>query len=373
MKRLGFKRLKGRKLFYFSFGDLLRTTVIFSTALLMCFLLQRLGESDSYSPLIFQLAVFLTARYTQGYFYGITATVAAVVCVNYLFTEPYWTFNFSRTGYPINFGAMIVVSLLTSTMTTRIKRHEQLSTQIKLENMRANLLRAISHDIRTPLTSIIGAAEYMISDREQPLSAHQRALAGEIRSDGQWLLRIAENLLSITRAGSGATIHKELEVAEEIIGESAAKFIKRYPESHVNVSAPEEVLMVPMDALLIEQVIINLLENAALHGKGLTEITLRLRRNGENAIFEVEDDGAGIAPESLPYLFQGGPNTAQGADRTEKRSMGIGLSVCRTIVRAHGGELTGENRAEGGARFTFNLPLEGAMKDEQHEGKNSDR
>lgn len=363
MKRAG---VKGQKLFCFSLGDMLRSVLIFACALLMCFLLQQLGESDSYSMLIFLLAVFLTARYTQGYLYGVIATVAGVVCVNYIFTEPYWMLNFSRTGYPITFGAMIVVALLTSTMTTRIKRQEQLDAQIKVENMRANLLRAISHDIRTPLTSIIGAADYILSDRENLLSEHQRTLASEIRSDGQWLLRIAENLLSITRAGSGAAIHKELEVAEEIIGESAAKFLKRYPESNVNVSAPDEVLMVPMDALLIEQVLINLLENAALHGKGLKEITLRLRRQDDEAFFEVIDDGAGISPEVMPYLFQGGSTTAQGADRGEKRSMGIGLSVCRTIVRAHGGELTGENREEGGARFVFYLPLEGAMEDEQH-------
>lgn len=214
--------MKLQKVFCFSLRDTLFTTVVFSCAMILCFLLQHLGESDSYSPLIFLLAVFLTARYTQGYFYGVLATVAGVICVNYIFTEPYWTLNFSRTGYPINFAAMILVALLTSTMTTRIKRQEQLSTQAKLENMRANLLRAISHDIRTPLTSIIGAADYILSDREHPLSSHQRMLATEIRSDGQWLLRIAENLLSITRAHGGELIGENRE-------EGGARFVFTLP------------------------------------------------------------------------------------------------------------------------------------------------
>lgn len=363
--------LKAKRTLCLSLTDTLKCALILTGALALCLFLMRLGESDSYSPLIFELAVFLIARYTQGYFYGAAAAAAGVVCVNYVFTKPYWTLNFSRTGYPITFTAMIVVALLTSTMTTRIKRQEQLGAQMKVENMRANLLRAISHDLRTPLTSIIGAAEYILSDREHPLTAHQRALTKQIQEDGQWLLQIAENLLSITRAGDGATLRKELEVAEEILGESVAKFLKRYPGTNVSVSAPDEVLMVPMDALLIEQVLFNLLENAVLHGKGMTRLELRAERRGDSAAFIVEDDGAGIA--QTQYLFQGGAATAQGGDRSEKRNMGIGLSVCRTIVRAHGGELTGENRSEGGARFVFTLPLEGAMEDGEHEGKDSDR
>lgn len=357
------KRLYGRlkKALCFSIRDTLTSLAIFMCTLALCFFLKRLGESDSYSLLLFELAVFLVARYTQGYFYGMAAALAGVVCANYIFTVPYWTLNFSRTGYPITFLAMAVVALLTSTMTTRIKRQEQLSVQVKVENMRANLLRAISHDIRTPLTSIIGAADFILSDRDPPVSEHQRALARQIQEDGQWLLQVAENLLSITRAGDGAALRKELEVAEEILGESAAKFLKRYPEANVDVSAPDEVLMVPMDALLIEQVIFNLLENAVLHGVHTTRIALGVHKRGEKAVFYVEDDGAGIREETLPLLFQGGTTASKGADRGEKRNMGIGLSVCRTIVRAHGGELTGENRPEGGACFVFTLPLEGAL------------
>ena len=359
--------MKIKKALCLSIADTTRCVLILIGALMVCLILMHLGESDIYSPLIFELAVFLTARYTQGYFYGIVATGVGVIGVNYAFTRPYWTLNFSHTGYPITFLAMIVVALLTSTMTTRIKRQEKLSAQIQVENMRANLLRAISHDLRTPLTSIIGAAEYILSDREHPVTAHQRTLARQIQEDGQWLLQIAENLLSITRASDGATLHKELEVAEEILGESVAKFLKRYPGTNVSVSAPEEVLMVPMDALLIEQVLFNLLENAVLHAKDMRQLELRVERRGDNAAFVVEDDGAGIADAALPYLFQGGSAMSQGGDRSEKRNMGIGLSVCRTIVRAHGGEMTGENRAEGGARFVFTLPLEGAMEDEQQQ------
>lgn len=356
-----------KRAFLFSKKDTALSALIFALALALCLVLQQLDESASYSMLIFELAVFLTARYTRGYFYGLAAALLGVVCTNYIFTYPYWTFNFSRTGYPLTFLCMTVVALLTSTMTTRIKRQEQWSAQMQVENMRANLLRAISHDIRTPLTSIIGAADLIVSDRDGS-AGDVRALAQSIREDGRWLLQIAENLLSITRAGEGAALSKEAEVAEEILGESAAKFSKRYPGVAVDVSAPEEVLLVPMDALLIEQVLCNLLENAVEHGENTAHIALGVLRQGENALFFVEDDGAGIRDEALPYLFQGGEAAARGADRGKKRNMGIGLSVCRTIVRAHGGELTGENRQQGGARFAFTLPLDRAHEDAHFAG-----
>lgn len=116
--------------------------------------------------------------------------------------------------------------------------------------------------------------------------------------------------------------------------------------------------MIPMDAILIEQVLINLMENAALHGGSTTRIELHLRREGDSALFEVADNGEGIAPDVLPLLFTGAVSSSADESADGKRNMGIGLSVCMTIVQAHGGTMAAQNRALGGALFQFTLPLE---------------
>ena len=120
--------------------------------------------------------------------------------------------------------------------------------------------------------------------------------------------------------------------------------------------------MVPMDALLIEQVILNLLENAVYHSKTATQIGLRVRKEGSNAVFEVEDNGVGIALSKLPNLFEGCLSHAESGHADRTRHMGIGLSVCMTIIRAHGGAMTAENKTSGGALLRFSLPLEGKEK-----------
>ena len=186
----------------------------------------------------------------------------------------------------------------------------------------------------------------------------QRALLTDISGEAQWLVGVMENLLSVTRISGASTIHKELEAGEELLSAASVKFRKRFPEITVSIRAPEELLMIPMDAILIEQVLINLMENAALHGGSTTRVELHLSREGDSALFEVADNGEGIAPEVIPLLFTGAVSSAGDESADGKRNMGIGLSVCMTIVQAHGGAMAAENRALGGALFQFTLPLE---------------
>lgn len=153
-----------------------------------------------------------------------------------------------------------------------------------------------------------------------------------------------------------AHIHKELEAAEEVLASVAAKFQKRFGGVRLVLTAPQEPLFVPMDAILVEQVLLNLLENAAYHGKS-TCIRLSAERREGDAVFTIRDNGCGIAPELLPNLFspsrQGQTHTSDG-----RRNMGIDLSVCSSIVRAHGGALAAANAREGGAVFYFTLPTD---------------
>ena len=184
------------------------------------------------------------------------------------------------------------------------------------------------------------------------------ALIGHVRDDAQWLVRLVENMLSITRFNEGAVqIDKVPQAAEEIAAEAVGKFKKRFNTLPVRVSVPDELLMVPMDATLIEQVLINLMENAVLHAEGATEIELRIRREGDLAQFSVLDNGAGIEPAVLPKLFEEMFPHAGELRGDGRRSMGIGLSVCMSIVRAHGGTMKAKNRATGGACVSFVLPM----------------
>jgi two-component system sensor histidine kinase KdpD len=185
-------------------------------------------------------------------------------------------------------------------------------------------------------------------------------LLQEVKDDALWLIRMVENLLSITRMGGEASIHKQPEALEELIGSTVHKFRKNYPAAPLHVSVPEELVFIPVDVILIEQVLMNLLENAANHGKNLTRIDLTVTVEKQKALFSVENDGSrSIDPFILPHLFDGdGPSADETGKTGSRRNMGIGLSVCNSIVKAHGGDISAENMAYGGVRFPFSLPLE---------------
>ena len=338
------------------------TLGILAVAAAVCTLLTHMGDSDSAVPMVFMLAVLLVARLTDGFLFSLVATVVSVIGVNYAFTYPYFAFNFTITGYPLTFVTMFAVSIVVGMLTDQVKRQERVKSEAEKEKMKANLLRSVSHDLRTPLTSIIGSSSAVLENYDQFSDEVKKDLIGHVRDDAQWLVRLVENMLSITRFNEGAVqIDKVPQAAEEIAAEAVGKFKKRFNTLPVRVSVPDELLMVPMDATLIEQVLINLMENAVLHGKTTRHITVTLCRSGDWARFIVEDDGQGIAPDRLEHLFDG---TLQGQQGDRGRSMGIGLSVCRTVVRAHGGRIRGENRTEGGARFTVELPLDKEIQQE---------
>ena len=342
--------------FPFSWRDLLVSAGILFCAVELCVLLRMADSSDGFASPIFVLAVLLVSRLTTGYLFGLAAAVLGVVGVNFIFTYPYWAFNFTISGYPLTFLTFLMVSVITSTLTTKTKQQEQLRMENEKEKMRANLLRSVSHDIRTPLTSIVGSTSAMLENPSLS-PAQQAELLQDVRDEAQWLIQVVENLLSITRIGDDqARITTQPEAAEEILADVVRKFRRRYPAVAVEVRAPEELLLVPMDPILIEQVLSNLLENAVLHGKTTTRIRLAVQRDGATARFSVADDGAGIPPKELPTLFDGTLHHSETAAGDGKRNMGLGLSVCLAIVRAHNGTMEARN-LDRGAEFSFRLPL----------------
>ena len=351
-------------LFPFSGRDCLVTLLLLTIATLVSFALALLPINDMGTPTLFVLTVFLIARYTNGYLFGTIASLISVVLVNFIFTYPYFEFNFTLSGYPLTFLVMFATSCMTSALTTRIKRQEQIHLESEKEKMRGNLLRAVSHDLRTPLTSIVGTTSALLENGDKLTVEQQRELIRESRDDAEWLIRMVENLLSITRMNGGeAQITKTPEVVEEIVGETVCKFNKRFPNIQIDVSVPDELLFVPMDAILIEQLLINLLENAVLHGKNPNGIALHVRLQDSQAIFEVIDCGVGIAESVFPRLFDGAFPGQDESESDRKRNMGVGLSVCMSIVRAHGGQMCAENRTQGGALFRFSLPVNDERRD----------
>ena len=343
--------------------NILITLTILAAATVICFFLQQSVGTEAHAPLLFVLAVLFISRFTDGYGYGIFSAMAAVIAVNYIFTYPYFAFNFTITGYPLTFLVMLAVALSVSALTTQIKNQEKLRLESEKEKMRANLLRAVSHDIRTPLTSIAGSASVILENKNALSQDKVMELVANIKEEAQWLVRMVENLLSITRMNAeNAKIDKQEELAEEVISAAVSKFAKRFPGIETEVHVPDEILLVPMDATLIEQVLVNLLENSVIHGRTTSRIRIQVSKQEETAVFSVEDNGEGIEESVLPVIFDGNL-VARGESSDNKRNMGIGLSVCKSIIKAHRGNMRAENREEGGARMIFTLPME---MEEQH-------
>lgn len=338
--------------------DTLMFILIMGCAVAVCELLSVCyDDNNPFATSVFILAVVLVSRFTTGYWPGILASAVGVVSVNYLFTYPFHEFNLTIDGYPLTFAVMLVVSVLVSTLTTQIKRQEQLRYEAERDRMRANLLRSVSHDIRTPLTAIMGLSA-TVEDSET-LTDEGRGMVEEIHQNAQWLLHLSENILSVTRfCDEGVVIEKSDEVVEEIVGSAIRRFRKNCDtDIPITVSKPEEILLAPMDATLIEQVLLNLLENVAKHSPSATEIFIEIRAEGRRVWLTVADNGDGIPPQLLGVLFDGylPLGAVEASDRS--RHMGIGLSVCRAIVRAHGGEIYARNKIDGGADDYLTKPF----------------
>lgn len=341
------------------------TCLILLTVFCVNLLLQNLFHTQAMTPMLFVLGVFLVSWRTQGYFCGIAASLASVLAVNWAFTYPYWAFDLISPECISSAVVMLIVAIMTGILTTRLKHQEKLKAEAEKERMRGNLLRAVSHDLRTPLTSIYGACCAMLEHFDEIPREKQRMLLEDIRSESQWLNRMVENLLSVTRVDADAVrLAKRDTVLEELIDALLVKFRKHYPAQQVLVRIPEEFVSIPMDPVLIEQVLMNLLENAVFHAKGMTHLWLEVELENSQAVFRVSDDGCGIPPERLPHLFTGFWDSKAPAD-SGRSNMGIGLSVCSTIIEAHGSTIHACNRPEGGAEFWFALEIEEACDVEQ--------
>lgn len=355
-------RLKKNILVLPTFKDIVITLAVLAAAAAVGLLLIKY-DVDRYIQLVFVLGVAIVSRFTNGYLCGFIASLAGMLAVNYAFTYPYFKLDFSLAGYPISFTVMLAVSVIIGMTTTRLKDQCKMQAEMDREKMSGNMLRVISHDIRTPLTAISGAAQGIIENRGKFDEDQLMSLVGDIKEGADRLLKMTENILTITRIREQTgDIKKTPEAAEEVIGEAIREF-RKTRKTPVETDIPRELIIVPMDHMLIEHVIVNIMENSVIHG-GATIICIALERKKDNAVFRISDNGSGISEEMLDKIFTGCFVHADKKSGDTKMNMGIGLSVCSAIISVHNGTITAGNTPDGGAVFTFTLPIDVNATDE---------
>lgn len=244
------------------------------------------------------------------------------------------------------------------------REREKVAMLAKSEQLRANLLRSISHDLRTPLTSISGSANVLMESGELLEPAERRQLSSDIYEDSIWLINLVENLLAVTKIEDGSMrLHTSAELVREVVDE-ALLHVKRKKEEHIIlIEETEELLLAQMDAKLVIQVILNLLDNAIKYTPKGANITVSIAKENGMALISVADNGEGIPDSAKPHIFDMF-YTLNNEIADSRRSLGLGLALCKSIIVAHGGEITIADAFPKGALFRFTLPIKEAFSHE---------
>lgn len=259
------------------------------------------------------------------------------------------------------FESNLVLSILTECALAVEKelfrqKREEAQTQAKNEQLRANLLRSISHDLRTPLTSISGNAGVLL--RGSIPEETRRQIYTDIFDDAAWLINLVENLLSVTRIEDGSMhIHRQAELLDELITEALEHVNRRRVEHRIRVALEDDLQLVKVDARLIMQVVVNMVDNAIKYTPPGSQITISSQRVRDMVAVSIADDGEGISDDAKAHIFEMFYTAGkQAAD--SKRGLGLGLALCKSIIAAHGGGIEVGDNAPHGTVFRFTLPAE---------------
>ena len=236
------------------------------------------------------------------------------------------------------------------------REKEEATLRAENEKLRATLLRSISHDLRTPLTTISGNASILLSDGEELDAGIKRQMYEDIYDDSAWLQNLVENLLAVTKIEEGRMeLKMQPHLAEEIVSEAMQHISRKASEHHITVEHQNELLLAQCDARLMVQVIINLVDNAIKYTPVGSHILIFTRQEDTEAVFGVSDNGPGIPDGEKTQVFQMF-YTGSTAVADSRRSLGLGLSLSKSIVAAHGGALTVSDNSPAGAVFTVSIP-----------------
>lgn len=236
------------------------------------------------------------------------------------------------------------------------REKEEAKLQAEHEKFRATLLRSISHDLRTPLTAISGNASILLSNHEELDTFTKQHMYQDIYDDSTWLHNLVENLLSVTKIEDGGMeLNMQSQLVEEIVSEAIQHTNRSGADRRITVFHENDLLLARCDARLIAQVIINLVDNAIKYTPAGSHIQISTKQEDNNVVFSVADNGLGVPDNEKEHIFQMFyTGTAVAAD--SRRSIGLGLSLCRSIVNAHGGEISVSDNVPQGAVFTFTVP-----------------
>jgi two-component system sensor histidine kinase KdpD len=253
------------------------------------------------------------------------------------------------------FAAQLAISI------QRERLHEQarlIQIEMETERTRSNLLSSVSHDLRTPLAVIAGTSSSLLDSSAHFDEHTRRELIGTIHEESARLSKLVENLLYMTRLESGATrVRKEWQLLDEAIGSAIARVRQSSPDADLQTSIPMDLPQVPIDGVLIEQVLINLIDNAIRHGGPSGKIEIQATAGRSEVVVQVLDQGPGIPPGQERHIFE--KFVRAGPSGANNRGAGLGLAICDAIIRAHGGNIEAFNRPERGACLRFTLPIEG--------------
>jgi two-component system, OmpR family, sensor histidine kinase KdpD len=301
--------------------------------------------------LVYLLAVVLVAlRFSRGPV--IAVSVLNIVAFNFFFIPPRGTFHVDEPQYLLTFAMMLGVGLIVSGLTDRVRARAQaqaaLEIEAETERVRSALLASISHDLRTPLAVITGSSS-TLAERGERLAAEERAaLAQSIFQQARDMSELVTKVLQMTRLESGALkLERGWDSLPEIAGAVLRRLHDRLATHLMMVDLPDDLPLVRVDASLIEQVLANLLENAARHTPPRTLIRLRAQNQGTHLLVSVEDFGPGLPEGDLERIF-----------KKFHKGAGLGLAICRAIVELHKGRIWAERLPGVGTAFRFTLPLE---------------
>ena len=335
---------------------MVQSIAIMAVATFLSFFLQSYGIRKENILMIYIVGVLVITVTTTGYLYGMMASVCSVLLFNYFFTVPVHTFAMTDQNDVVRLVFFLITGFISASIMVRfhnqVRIAEETRAQMEREKLKSNMLRSISHDFRTPLTGIMGAAG-LLKEADELDAGVRKELAGEIQEQSVWLMRLMENILNMTKLESEEfEIRKNQEVVDDLIYEAVSHIIGLREKRRFEIKLPSELIVVNVDGKLMVQVLVNLLDNAMKHTGENGWICIEARYDAGKVWISVEDDGDGIQEDLKENIFdEFVTRSDEKGDR--QRGIGLGLAICKAVVNAHGGNICAENRKEGGARFMF--------------------
>jgi K+-sensing histidine kinase KdpD len=311
----------------------------------------------SLSMIYLLFVTFIAMRYSLGP--AVFSALLSVACFDYFFVPPYFAFGPTHPAYLFSEAVMLIVSCTISGLAHRLKSQVQTTERAKVnfetERMRTAILSSVSHDLRTPLASITGAASTLLDEGESLPSASRTELLNSILNESERMNRLVRNLLDMTRIEAGAMkVKKEWCSIEEIVGAAIPHFRRRLHTRKLKVKVPADLPLIEIDEVLIEQVLINLLDNAIKYSPPDSEITIEAKKHENWLVVSVTSQGQLLSDADLNKIFD---RFVRGPRDTTASGFGLGLAICAAIIKTHGGKLWAEAKESIGNIFYISLPI----------------